>query len=201
MYIVYGENAIGERMTRMSFSHFKEEHFDISDTPRSGTFRVWWRSFKNINPQRSTSVYSRTGKCDALWQFHHCATFAFKRKVQKLAVWVLHALSQNHKHQRVVVCTSLPARHQLAHEQQWPFLYCKVPGDEKLRLYANIRKRKEWLSPNKKASLQTKTCAHSQKIILCIFIPHSEKSVLEKMCVCLCLSVHPSVCLWDRRRT
>ena len=30
------DNAIGESMARKWFSHFKEDHFDISDTPRSG---------------------------------------------------------------------------------------------------------------------------------------------------------------------
>ena len=32
-----------------------------------GDFRVWWRSFKNINLQWSTLVYSTTGKCEELW--------------------------------------------------------------------------------------------------------------------------------------
>ena len=30
---VYGDNAIGDSMARKWFSHFKEDHFDISDTP------------------------------------------------------------------------------------------------------------------------------------------------------------------------
>ena len=33
---VYGANAIGERMTRKWFYRFKEDRFDISDTPHSG---------------------------------------------------------------------------------------------------------------------------------------------------------------------
>ena len=32
-----------------------------------------------------------------------------------------------------------------------------------------LRKRKEWLSPNKKATSRTKTCAHPQKIMLWIW--------------------------------
>ena len=31
-----GDNAIGERTARKLFSRFKENRFDISDTPRSG---------------------------------------------------------------------------------------------------------------------------------------------------------------------
>ena len=87
-------------------------------------------------------------------------------KVQKSGVWVPHVPSQNHKNQRVAICASLLVRHRLASEQHLPFLSCIVTGDEKLCLYANIRKRKEWLSPNQKATPRTKTCAHPQKIML-----------------------------------
>ena len=34
---VYGDNGIGESTAIKWFSRFKEDHFDISDTPRSGT--------------------------------------------------------------------------------------------------------------------------------------------------------------------
>ena len=33
--IVYGDNAIGESSARKWFSRFKEDRFDICDTPRS----------------------------------------------------------------------------------------------------------------------------------------------------------------------
>ena len=33
---MYGDNAIGKSMARKWFSRFKEDRFDISDTPRSG---------------------------------------------------------------------------------------------------------------------------------------------------------------------
>ena len=71
-------------------------------------------------------------------------------KVKKSGVWVPHALSQNHKNQQAVICASLLARHRLARKQHRPFLSCIVTGDDKWCLYANIRKRKEWLSPNKR---------------------------------------------------
>ena len=86
-------------------------------------------------------------------------------KVKKSGIWVPQALSQNHKNQRVAICAPLLARHRLAHEQHRPFLSCIVIGDEKWCLYANIRKRKKLLSPNKLA----KTCAHPQKLMLCIW--------------------------------
>ena len=33
---VYGDNAIGESMVKKWFSRFNKDHFDISDTSRSG---------------------------------------------------------------------------------------------------------------------------------------------------------------------
>ena len=66
------------------------------------------------------------------------------------------ALRQNHKNQRVAICASLLARHRLAREQHRPFLSCIVTGDEKWCLYVNIRKRKEWFSPNKRDTPRTK---------------------------------------------
>ena len=74
-------------------------------------------------------------------------------KVKKLGVWVPHAISQNHRNQRVPICASLLAHHRLAHEQHRPFLFCIVTGDEKWCLYANIRKRKEWLNPKQEKNM------------------------------------------------
>ena len=71
-------------------------------------------------------------------------------RLKKSGVWVLHALSQNHKNQWLTICASLLACHRLTREQHRPFLSCIVNGDEKWCLYANMRKRKECLSPNKR---------------------------------------------------
>ena len=38
---VYGDNVVGESTARKLFPHFKEDRFDIRDTPRSGrTFGI-----------------------------------------------------------------------------------------------------------------------------------------------------------------
>ena len=103
-----------------------------------------------------------------MWSSHHRATFAFNGKAQISGVWVSHALSQDQKNLGVGVCAFLLARHRLARVQHRPFLSYIVTADETWRLYANISKIKEWLSPNK-TSPHTKTCAHAQKIMLCIW--------------------------------
>ena len=91
-------------------------------------------------------MYSRTAKCDELWPLHHRATFHSMRKVKKIRC--IGTACQNHKNQWVGICASLLARRRLAREQHRPVLFCIVTGEDKWCLYANIRKRKEWLSPN-----------------------------------------------------
>ena len=116
------------------------------------TFGVWW-SFKHINPQWSTLVFLRTGKCD---ECDHSTIVRYLHSmcnVKKSGVWVLHALSQKHKNLLVAICATLLARHQLARKHQ-SFLPCIVTGDKKWCLYANIRKIKKWLSPNKRRILE-----------------------------------------------
>ena len=49
-----------------AFFCFKEDRFDIRDTPRSGRPLGFDEDRLKINPKWSTSVYSLTGKCDEL---------------------------------------------------------------------------------------------------------------------------------------
>ena len=70
-------------------------------------------------------------------------------KVKKSGIWV-HVLSKNHKNQLMAISVSLLACHRLAHEQHWLFLSCIITDDEKCCFYADVRKRKEWLSLNKR---------------------------------------------------
>ena len=79
----YEDIAIGESTEGKWFSRFKEDRFDISDTPRSERSSGFDEDHLNTlihNDPRS--MYSRTGKCDELWPLHHRANFAFKGKVQ-----------------------------------------------------------------------------------------------------------------------
>ena len=52
-------------------------------------------------------------------------------KIQKSGVWEWHALSQNHKTQRVAISAYPFVRHRLTRERYRPFLPCIVTGDEK----------------------------------------------------------------------
>ena len=126
-------------------SHFKEDRFGISDTPRSERpsgfdeerLNTWIHNY----PRQCTRELANVMDCDHSTIVRHLHS---KGKVKKSGVWVMYALSQNHKNQRVVICASMLARHRLAREQRRLFLSNIVTGEEQWCLYANIRKRKEW---------------------------------------------------------
>ena len=148
---LYGDNAIGESTARKCFSCFKEDCFDISDTPRSGKPSRFDEDHLNTlihnDPCQCTREQATVMNCNhsTIVRYFHSVS-----NVKKSGVCAPHDLSQNHKNQQVYICASLLARHRLAREQHRPFLSCIVTGDEECCLYAKIRKRKEWLNPSKR---------------------------------------------------
>ena len=157
-------------MARKWFSRFKEDRFDNSDTPRSGRHSGFDEDRVNKlihnDPRQCTRELVNVMKCDHSTIVRHLYSMD---KVQKSGVWYCILYSKTTKNQRVTICASLFALHQLAREQHRQFLSCIVTGDEKWCPYANTRRRKQWLSLNKKATPRTKTCAHPQKIMFCIW--------------------------------
>ena len=105
---VYEDNAIGESTATKCFSRFKEDRFDISDTPRSGKPSGFDEDRLNtlIQNDRRKCIRELTNvmNCDhsTIVQYLHSMG-----KIQKPGTWVPHALSQNHKNQRVAICASL----------------------------------------------------------------------------------------------
>ena len=65
---VYGDNVIGESMARKLFSSFKEDRFDISDTPHSGRPSGFVESRLNIlihnDPRQCTRELANVMNCD-----------------------------------------------------------------------------------------------------------------------------------------
>ena len=70
------------------------------------------------------------------------------------------------QYQRVAICASLLACHRLTCEQHRSFLSCIVTGDKKWCLYANVRKGKEWLSPNKRRTASRHACTCLYRTII-----------------------------------
>ena len=148
IFAVYGDNTIGVNTAKKWFPHFKEYRFNFSDTPRSGRPSEFDEDRLNtliLDDQRQcTREVANVINCEHTTIVRHLHSTG---KVQKSGVWVPHALSQNHKNQRMAICASLLACHRLAREQHRPFLSCIISGDEKWCLYANMRKREELFSP------------------------------------------------------
>ena len=115
--VVYGDNAIGESTARKWFSLFKEDRFDISDTPQSGRPSGFDEDRLNTlihnYPRQCTRELGNVMNCDHSTIVRHLHSMG---KVQNMGVCVLHALSQKHKNQQVAICASLLADHRLAPE-------------------------------------------------------------------------------------
>ena len=65
---VYGDNAIGLSTARKWFSRFREEHFDLSDCPRSGSQSGFDKNrllgLMQNNPWQSTRELASVMNCD-----------------------------------------------------------------------------------------------------------------------------------------
>ena len=85
------------------FSRFKQDRFDISDTPRSGIPS----GFDDV--RLNTLIHNDLRVCTRqlanVMNYDHSTTIVLHLhlmgKVKKSGIWVPHALSENHKNQRV----------------------------------------------------------------------------------------------------
>ena len=83
----------------------------MSDTPRSGRPLVFDEDRLNKiynDPRQRTRELANVMNCDDSTIVRHL--YSMENVFKKSGVWVPHALSQNHKNQRVVICASLLAR-------------------------------------------------------------------------------------------
>ena len=129
----------------------RRARFYIIDTPISGRPSGFDKDRLNTlvhnDPNHCTRELANVMNCDHSTIVGHFHSIG---KVQNSGVCIPHALSQIHKYQRVAICASLLVRHRLTREQHQLFLSCIIIRDEKLCVYVNIRKRKTWLSPNRR---------------------------------------------------
>ena len=84
IFAVYEDSSIGESTARKLFSCFKEDRFDISDTPRSrrpSLFDDRLNTLIHNDPHQCTWELANVMKSD---HFHHRATFAFSGQCSKI---------------------------------------------------------------------------------------------------------------------
>ena len=90
------------------FYRFKEDRFDISDTPRSGRLSVFDEDRLNTlihnDPRQCTRELANVMNCDHSTIVQHLYSIG---KVQNSGIWAPHVLRENHKNQCVAICASL----------------------------------------------------------------------------------------------
>ena len=117
IYAMFGDNVIRESIARKWFSRFKEDRFDISDSPCSGRSLEFHEDNSNTlihnDPHECTLELADVMNCDHSTIMQNLHSMG---KVQNVGVWVLHVVSQNHKNQRVAICASVLTHDRLACE-------------------------------------------------------------------------------------
>ena len=91
---IYGDSAIGGSTAGKLFSRFKEDRFDISDTPRSGKLSGFDEDCLNTlihnDPRQCTRELANVMNCDHSTIVKHLHSIG---KVKKSGVWLPHALN------------------------------------------------------------------------------------------------------------
>jgi len=150
---VYGENVIGDRAAQKWFAKFRSSNFDLNNAPRSHRQSYFDGRHLNAllkeNARKTTRELAEKMNCEHKIIYRHLISMD---NIQKMGTWVPHALTKNEKHRSFTIAADLLARHRGTHGHKSRFLYCIVTGDEKWCLYANFKRREEWVEMNKKAT-------------------------------------------------
>ena len=104
--MVYGEDVIGESMTRKWFAKFKNGNFDIDDTPHRRRPSEFDKDhlkalFKEESRQTSCELAEKMN-CNQKTILNHLHSMGFSKK---LGVWVPHELSENNKENRLQIAS------------------------------------------------------------------------------------------------
>lgn len=161
---VYGEVLKVNKCQRW-FRKFTEGNFDLNNAPRSGRPVEFdndaLKSMVESDPRLSIEELSTSlGSTWSTVQRH----LNLLGKVYRQGIWIPHMLSDKNKDQRRTICTSLLTR--LQGEQ---FFNRVVTGDEKWILYSNLKRTKQWLSPNERPLPTPKPNLSMKKVLLCVW--------------------------------
>ena len=143
---VYGENTISDRAAQKWFAKFRNDNFDLNDAPSAGQQSNFDESHLNAllkgNARLTTRELAEQMNCGQNTIYRHVTSMD---KVQKMGTWVPQALTENQKHLCFTIAADLLALHRGTHEHKSRFVHRIVTGDEKWCLYANFKRRKEWV--------------------------------------------------------
>nr|XP_012234567.1 PREDICTED: histone-lysine N-methyltransferase SETMAR-like [Linepithema humile] len=168
--VVYGDDSISDSTACKWFLRFKEGNFDLDDAPRCGRPTDFDEDRLNVlihdDPYQTTRELAEKMDKDHMTIARHLKSM---EKVQKLGAWVPHQLSANNKIRRITISALLLARHRQAVLQHRSFFKLIITGDEKWCLYANMKRRKQWLSLDKQVMPRAKSELHPRKTMLSVW--------------------------------
>ena len=122
--MIYGEGVIGESTARKWFAKFKNDNFDINNTPCSGRTSEFDKDhlkalLKQESHQTSREL-ARKINCDQKVILNHLHSMGF---AEKLGVWMPHELSENNKENCLQIASQHFTQHRATHGHKQCFLY------------------------------------------------------------------------------
>jgi histone-lysine N-methyltransferase SETMAR len=161
---IYGD-VLEVRKCQRWFKKFAEGDLDLSDAPRSGRpvefDNETLKSLIESDPKLTIEELSQQLGSTRSTVHRHLEEIG---KVHRVGKWVPHELSSANKEQRIIICNSLLTKH-----NREPFLRRIVTGDEKWVLYSNLKRTKQWLSPNQTPVPTPKPSLTLKKCLLCVW--------------------------------
>lgn len=158
-------DALNIRKVQRWFSKFKSGNFDLKDAPRSGrpsdVDDNIIRTIIEEDPRQTVDEIAEKSGIDRVTIFRHLQAMG---KTNQAGVWVPHQLTEEHKIQRISICSYL-----LSRQQNDPFLSRIVTGDEKWVQYDNSKRKRQWLSAGESSKSTPKPNIHGKKVLLCVW--------------------------------
>lgn len=161
----YGPDALTERTCQRWFERFRAGNRSLEDEARSGRppevdearLLALVKDQPKLTPRELAKII---GCCPKAVSKH----LAAMRVVQKFGEWVPHELSDEQKVVRSTICQS-----NLSRERKEPFLARVVAEDEKWVLYANRKRKRQWVLPGCRPQPEPKPDLHPMKIMVCVW--------------------------------
>ena len=104
-------DALHIRKVQRWFSKFKNSNFDLKDAPRSGrpsdVDDNIIRTIIEEDPRQTVDEIAEKSGIDRVTIFRHLQAIG---KTNQAGVWVPHQLTEEHKIQRISICSYLPTR-------------------------------------------------------------------------------------------
>jgi [histone H3]-lysine36 N-dimethyltransferase SETMAR len=160
----YPDCGLNVRKCQRWFSKFSSGDFDISERRGGSTSNFDEEALLAVIEDDPTLTTRQLGEYFEVSNSTIGLHLQGIGKVNKEGAWVPHDLSERNKLARSSICSSLLSRFKKVN-----FLKQIITADEKWILYANVQRKKQWLTPGQKPQPTPKSGLHPKKIMLSIW--------------------------------